>query len=133
MTDLLGGRVSLFFSTVAVARPHIQAGRIRALGVTTAKRTMALPSVPTIAESGLPGYEASGWYGLVAPAKTPQAVIAKLHGALATATRSPETREKLLAAGVEAAELSTGQFGQRIMADIAKWEKVIKPLGIKTD
>ncbi|HWI13572.1 MAG TPA: tripartite tricarboxylate transporter substrate-binding protein, partial [Burkholderiales bacterium] len=79
------------------------------------------------------GYEASGWYGIVAPAKTPDAVIAKLHNATQIATRPPETREKLLAAGVEAAEIPAEQFGQRILADIAKWEKVIKPLGIRTD
>jgi tripartite-type tricarboxylate transporter receptor subunit TctC len=133
MTDLLGGRVGLFFSTVAVAKPHIQSGRIKALGVTTAKRTSALPSVPTIAEGGLPGYEASGWYGLVVPAKTAAPVIVKLHGATQIATQPAETREKLLAAGVEAANLSAAQFGQRILSDIAKWEKVIKPLGIKTD
>lgn len=133
MTDLLGGRVGLFFSTVAVARPHIQVGRIKALGVTTAKRTTALPAVPTIAEAGLPGYEASGWYGIVAPARTPDAVIAKLHNATQIATRPAETREKLLAVGVEAAEISPNQFGQRIVADIAKWEKVIRPLGIRTD
>jgi tripartite-type tricarboxylate transporter receptor subunit TctC len=133
MTDLLGGRVGLFFSTVAVAKPHIQSGRIKALGVTTARRTSALPSVPTIAEGGLPGYEASGWYGLVVPAKTAAAAIVKLHGATQIATRPAETREKLLAAGVEAADVSPAQFGQRILADIAKWEKVVKPLGIKTD
>jgi tripartite-type tricarboxylate transporter receptor subunit TctC len=133
MTDLLGGRVGLFFSTVAVAKPHIQSGRIKALGVTTARRTSALPSVPTIAEGGLPGYEASGWYGLVVPAKTSAAVIVKLHAATQIATRPAETRERLLAAGVEAADLSAAEFGQRILADIAKWEKVIKPLGIKTD
>lgn len=133
MTDLLGGRVGLFFSTVAVAKPHIQSGRIKALGVTTAKRTMALPSVPTIAEAGLPGYEASGWYGIAAPAKTPASVIAKLHDAVQVATRPEATREKLLASGVEAADMSSEQFGWRILADIAKWEKVIKPLGIRTD
>lgn len=133
MTDLLGGRVSLFFSTVAVARPHIQSGRLKSLGVTTAKRTTALPTVPTIAESGLPGYEASGWYGLVSPARTPASVISRLHAAMLAATRPPETREKLLAAGVEAAEISPEEFGRRVLADIAKWEKVVKPLGIKTD
>ena len=133
MTDLLGGRVSLFFSTVAVARPHIQAGRIRALGVTTAKRTSALPAVPTIAEAGLPGYEASGWYGLVVPAKTPRAAIVRLHDAVRVATKPQETRDKLLASGVEAAEGSPEDFNRRILTDIAKWEKVVKPLGIRID
>ena len=133
MTDLLGGRVGLFFSTVAVAKPHIQSGRIKALGVTTARRTSALPMVPTIAEGGLPGYEASGWYGFIVPAKTPKSAIATLHSATQIATQPAETRERLLAAGVEAADVSAAQFGQRILTDIAKWDKVIKPLGIRTD
>lgn len=133
ITDLLGGRVALFFSTVAVARPHIQQGRLRALGVTTAKRTAALATVPTIAEAGLPGYEASGWYGFAAPAKTPAAIVTKLHAAMQTATRPPETRERLLAAGVEVAEATPREFNARILTDIAKWEKVIKPLGITAD
>lgn len=133
ITDLLGGRVGLFFSTVAVARPHIQQGRLRALGVTTAKRTAALPAVPTIAEAGLPGYEASGWYGLAAPAKASAAIITKLHAAMQAATRPPETREKLLAAGVEVTEATPREFNARILADIAKWEKVVKPLGITAD
>lgn len=133
MGDLLGGRVSLFFSTVAVARPHIQSARIRALGVTTARRTPALPNVPTIAESGLPNYEASGWYGLVTPAKTPTAAIARLHGAVQVAVRPAETREKLLGVGVEVVEATPEQFGQRVNAEIAKWAKVIKPLRITAE
>ncbi|MDP2707011.1 MAG: tripartite tricarboxylate transporter substrate binding protein, partial [Burkholderiales bacterium] len=87
MLDLLGGRVSVFFSTVAVARPHLQTGRIKGLGVTTARRSLALPDVPTIAESGLPGYAVSGWYGLVAPAATPKAAIGRLHSVVQVALR----------------------------------------------
>lgn len=130
MTDLLGGRVAVFFSTVAVARPHLQSGKIRGLGVTTARRTQALPNMPTIAEAGLPGYEVSGWYGLVAPAATPKTAIARLHAAARFALRQPDIREKLLGVGVEVVEITTAQFGDKINAELARWEKLVKPLGI---
>jgi tripartite-type tricarboxylate transporter receptor subunit TctC len=133
MLDLLGGRVSVFFSTVAVARPHLQSGKIRGLGVTTARRSAALPSMPTIAESGLPGYEVSGWYGLVAPAATPKAVIARLHSVVQGVTRQADIREKLLAVGVDVVDSTTAEFGRRITAELAKWEKIAKPLGITPD
>jgi tripartite-type tricarboxylate transporter receptor subunit TctC len=133
MADLLAGRVQVFFSTVAVARPHLQAGRIKGLGVTTGKRTPALPNVPTIAESGLPGYAVSGWYGLVAPAGTPKAAIDRLHAAVLAAVRQPDIRDKLLGVGVEATEASPAEFGKLIDADIAKWNKVAKPLNIRMD
>ena len=130
MLDLLGGRVSVFFSTVAVARPHLQSGRIKGLGVTTPRRSVALPDMPTIAEAGLPGYAASGWYGLVAPAGTPRAAIERLNGAVRSAMRPAEMKEKLAGVGVEAVDAPPAQFGELITADIAKWEKIVKPLKI---
>jgi tripartite-type tricarboxylate transporter receptor subunit TctC len=130
MVDVLGGRVSVFFSTVAVARPHLQSGKIRGLGVTTARRSAALPTVPTIAEGGLPGYEVSGWYGLVAPAATPKGVIGRLHGVVQSVARQPDVREKLLGVGVDVVESTTAQFGARITSELAKWDKIVKPLGI---
>ena len=130
MLDLLGGRVSVFFSTVAVARPHLQTGRIKGLGVTTARRSLALPDVPTIAESGLPGYAVSGWYGLVAPAATPKAAIGRLHSVVQVALRQTEIREKLLGVGIEVVDATTARFGELITAEFAKWDKVVKPLGI---
>jgi tripartite-type tricarboxylate transporter receptor subunit TctC len=133
MVDLLGGRVGIFFSTVAVARPHLQAGKIRALGVTTGRRSAALPNVPTIAETGLPAYEVSGWYGFVAPSATPRPAIARLHAALHDVTRQTDVKEKLLALGVDVGESTTAQFGQRIVSDIRKWERIVKPLGITPD
>jgi len=133
MVDLLGGRVSVFFSTVAVARPHLQSGKIRGLGVTTARRSGALPNIPTIAEAGLPGYDVSGWYGFVAPAATPKAAVAKLHAVVKAATRQADVKEKLLAVGVDVVESTTAQFGQRITSELAKWEKIVKPLGITPD
>jgi tripartite-type tricarboxylate transporter receptor subunit TctC len=129
MLDLLAGRVTIFFSTVAVARPHIQSARIKALGVTTPKRSVALPEVPTIAEAGLPGYAASGWYGLVVPAGTPKAAHEKVNGAR-TVIRPADMREKLAGVGVEAADATAAQFGALIDADIAKWEKIVRPLKI---
>jgi tripartite-type tricarboxylate transporter receptor subunit TctC len=133
MADVLAGRVGVFFSTVAVARPHLQSGRIKGLGVTTARRSAALPDVPTIAESGLPGYEVSGWYGLVAPAATPKAVIDRLYRVVQSALQENEIRQKLLVVGVEPVEATTAQFGKRIDADLAKWEKIVKPLGISPE
>jgi len=133
MVDLLGGRVSIFFSTVAVARPNIQSGKIRALGVTTPKRSLALPNVPSIAEAGLPGYEVSGWYGMVVPSATPKAAIAALHAAVQYGIAQPDIKERLLGVGVEAVEMSSAQFGARIDADIAKWNKVVPPLKIKVE
>jgi tripartite-type tricarboxylate transporter receptor subunit TctC len=130
MLDLLGGRVAVFFSTVAVARPHIQSGKIKGLGVTTSKRSAALPNQPTIAEAGLPGYDVSGWYGVVAPAKTPRAVIERLNGAVRVALRQPDIKEKLLGVGVEASDVSVEQFDKLVRAELVKWERVAKPLGI---
>jgi tripartite-type tricarboxylate transporter receptor subunit TctC len=130
MLDLLGGRVAVFFSTVAVARPHIQSGRIKGLGVTTSKRSAALPNQPTIAEAGLPGYDVSGWYGVVAPAKTPRVVIERLNGAVRVALRLPDIKEKLLAIGVEVSDASVEQFDKLVRAELVKWDKVAKPLGI---
>lgn len=133
MVDLLGGRVSIFFSTVAVARPNIQSGKVRALGVTTPRRSLALPNVPSIAEAGLPGYEVSGWYGMVVPSATPKAAIAALHAAVQHGIAQPDIKERLLGVGVEAVEMSSAQFGARIDADIAKWNKVVPPLKIKVE
>jgi tripartite-type tricarboxylate transporter receptor subunit TctC len=130
MLDILGGRVAIFFSTVAVARPHLQSGKIKGLGVTTARRSAALPNVPTIAEAGLPGYEVSGWYGIVAPARTPRAAIARMHSVVQSATRQPDIKEKLLGLGVDVVESTPAEFGKRIDSELAKWEKIVKPLGI---
>jgi tripartite-type tricarboxylate transporter receptor subunit TctC len=130
MIDLLGGRVAIFFSTIAVARPHIQSGKIRALGVTTARRSAALPNQPTITEAGLPGFEVSGWYGLVAPAKTSAVIVERMNSVVRAALRQPDMKEKLLASGVEALDVSAAQFAKHLHAELAKWEKLLKPLNI---
>lgn len=133
MTDLIAGRISLYFATVAVSRPHIQAGRLRAIGVTTAKRSAAMPEVPTIAESGLPGYEVSGWYGIVAPAGTPRPVVNRLHAAFAKVLALEEVKERLLGLGVEAAPRPGEEFRRYVEAEIAKWSKIVRALNIRAE
>jgi tripartite-type tricarboxylate transporter receptor subunit TctC len=133
MTDVMGGHVSAFFAGVSSSTPHIRAGKLRALGVTTVRRSSALPDVPTIAESGLPGYEVDGWYGLLAPAATPQAVIARLNRDLARQVSTPETKERLLAVGIEASASTPLEFRDRIARDMKRWSEVVKKARIPVE
>ncbi|HWS75998.1 MAG TPA: tripartite tricarboxylate transporter substrate binding protein [Quisquiliibacterium sp.] len=133
VADLLGGQVDLMFDNLPSALPHIKSGRLRALGVTSAKRAQALPDVPTIAEAGVAGYEASSWFGLSAPAGTPAPVVAKLQQTVAKAFATAEVREKLLGQGAEPVANSPDAFAQYIRDEIAKWAKVVKASGAKVD
>ena len=133
IADLVGGQVQLMFDNLPSALPQIKAGRLRALGVTSAQRAPALPDVPTIAESGLPGYEASSWFGLLAPAGTPKDVIAKVNGEVARWLASPEAKEKLLSQGANAAGGTPEDFARHIAAETAKWQQVVKASGAKVD
>ncbi len=133
VTDLLGGRISVYFSTVALAVPYVRAGRLNAIGVTTRKRVSVIPNLPTIAESGLPGYEVNGWYGLLAPARTPASIIGQLSDQVRQAVQSPEVKDKLSALGVEAVGSSPAEFEQLIKADVVKWRKVIRQLNITVE
>ena len=133
MTDLIAGRVSVYFSTVALSVPHIRAGQLKGIGVTTAKRVAALPQLPTIAESGLPGYEVNGWYGLLAPAGTPAPIVKRLNTEIRKALENPEMREKLSGLGVEAASSTPAEFEKVIKTDIAKWARLIERLNITKD
>ncbi len=126
LTDLIGGQISVFFSGVSSAGAQIKGGKIRALGVTTTRRSGALPDVPTIAEAGVPGYEVDGWYGLLAPAGTPAAIIARLNRDLSTTVSTPEMSERLLAAGIDARPSTPLEFHQRIARDITRWSEVVK-------
>src|SRR5207245_11409041 len=101
MTDLMSGEVQLMFGTVVALVPHIQAGKLRALAVTSRKRSALLPDLPTLAESGLPDYEAGSWYGILAPAGTPREVIDRLHGAIVKALKQPDVAKRLGAEGGE--------------------------------
>ena len=133
MTELLAGQIQLTFSSLISSLPHIKQGRLRALGVTSLKRAASLPEVPTISESGLKGYEITVWQGMVAPAGTPQPVIAELNRQIVKILQAPETRERLAVQGLEPAAGTPEQFGAFIAAEVAKWTKVIKQAGIVAD
>jgi tripartite-type tricarboxylate transporter receptor subunit TctC len=132
IVDLLGGQVSMTFDMASVM-PHIQAGRLRALATAGASRSSTLPDVPTIAESGVPGYEASAWYGLFAPAGTPKEIVASLQREVAIALREPQTREKLLALGAEPVGSTPTEFATFVRNEYDKWGKVVKSANIRMD
>jgi len=133
LQDLLGGQVQLMFDNLPPSLPQIKAGKLRALGVTTAARSPALPDVPTIAESGLPGFESSSWFGVLAPAGTPPAIIAKLNAEIAKWLATPEAKDRLVAIGANGAGGSPEDFAKHIAAETAKWAKVVKESGAKVD
>ena len=133
LQDLVGGQVQLMFDNLPSSLALIKGGKLKALAVTSSARAAALPDVPTNAESGLPGFEASSWFGLLAPAGTPPPVIAKLNGEIAKWLATPEAKEKLLAQGANAAGGTPEDFAQFINAETAKWQKVVKESGAKVD
>jgi tripartite-type tricarboxylate transporter receptor subunit TctC len=133
LQDLLGGQVQLMFDNLPPSLPQIKGGKLRALAVTSLTRAPALPDVPTIAESGLPGFEASSWFGILAPASTPPAIIAKVNAEVAKWLASPEGKDKLAAIGANAGGGSPEDFARHIQAETAKWAKVVKESGAKVD
>ncbi len=133
MTDLLAGQVALTFATAPSAVPHVRSGKLRALGVSTAARIKALPDVPTIAEAGVPGFEAAGWNGLVAPANTPAAIIERLHGAIVKIIEEPAMARYLADQGADPWTMTPTQYADYIKSEVAKWSKVVKASGAKID
>ena len=133
MIDLLAGHISLTTATLITAIPHVRSGRVRALGVSGGKRSGVLPDVPTIAEAGLPGYEVVQWYGVLAPAKTPQDIIARLHREIAQIVQLPEVREKLAGDGAEPVGNTPEAFAHIIRLELVKWAKVARAAGIKPE
>jgi len=133
LIDVLGGHVSLMFASAPSAMPHIKTGRLRALAMTGSQQSAAVPGVPTIAESGLPGFETYGWYGVLAPAGTAPPIIARVHGAIIKAMAAPEVMERIVADGSEAVAGTPEQFADYIKRDIPKWAKVIKESGARAD
>ena len=131
--DLLGGRVTMIFSPTAIVLPLVREGKLRALAVTTLKRSSAVPELPTIAESGFPGFESAGWNGLLAPARTPATILRKLHLETVKALALPDVRAKLADLGVEGIGNSPDEFASVIKSEIPKWAKVIKESGMKAD
>jgi tripartite-type tricarboxylate transporter receptor subunit TctC len=133
LTDLLGGRVQMTFNPAAVVSPHIKSGRLRALAVTSGKRTALAPELPTIAEAGLPGFEASGWYGVLAPAATPRGIVQKLNREIGSLIADKDFRGRLGSVGVDPAGGSPEQFAAYIASELAKWGKVVRAAGAKLD
>ncbi len=133
ITDLLGGQIQMMFDTPVVLLSHIQAGRLRALAITSAARSPQLPDVPTMAESGLPRLQASLWSGMLAPAGTPAAVVARLNAAFNAAMNTPETKASLQKLGAEPNAMSPAAFGAFLAAETRKWSAVVAEAGIKPE
>jgi len=133
VSDLMGGQVSMTFGTSLSVIPHVRTGRLRALATTGAHRSPALPDLPTIAESGLPGYEASLWYGFVGPARMPPEIVQRLNTEIAAILAQPDTREKLASQGVDARSTTPDEFARILTADVARWAKVVQKLGLQAE
>ena len=129
ITDLIGGQIDFMFTTIPGVLPHVKAGSLRALAVTSPERSSAMPDVPTMAESGLPGFQAVSWHGIVAPAGTPDAVVARLNQALTGALAAPEVKQRLLEEGARASGVNTAEFGKFIQTEMAAWAKAVKDSG----
>lgn len=133
VTDLLGGQVNYMFDSITSAKPHIESGKLRPLGLTTSKRSKALPNVPTIAESGLPGYEVTPWFAVFVPSGTPKPIINKLNNALVTALKNPEIKTKFDNIGAEIIGSTPDEVTSYLNKEIERWGKVITTNKIKAD
>ncbi len=131
--DLLGGRITMIFDNMPSALPLVKSGDVRAIAVTSASRSPAAPNIPTLAESGLPGFEATSWFALMAPAGVPKDVLAKINAETARVMNLPDVREKLTALGLDVAPGSPEALAQHIQIETAKWAKVVKESGAKLD
>ena len=131
MIDVIGGHTKIMFSSLVQTTPHIKSGKLRPLGVGGLKRSPVLPDVPTIAEAGVPSYEAVNWWGIIAPAGTPPAIVAKLHEALTKAQNAPATQEQFAKEGASTVQMSSAEFGKFMQTEMIKWERVVKEGKIK--
>ena len=133
MTDLISGQISILFSDLTTADPHVKTGRLKALGVTSSARSPLAPTVPTIAEGGVPGYEVTTWYGLFGPASLPQEIVARLNTDLESLMRLPATVSRLESLGADPVTMPQQQFAEFISKDYAKWSAVVKTANIKVE
>ena len=133
LTDLMGGQVQVMFDNMPSALPHVKAGKLRAIAVTTATRSPAMPELPTIAEAGVPGFEAASWFGLLAPAGTPKEIVAKIHADVVKAMKTTDLTAKMAQQGAVAVGNTPDEFAAYIKAELAKWEKVVKASGARAD
>jgi tripartite-type tricarboxylate transporter receptor subunit TctC len=133
LIDLLGGQIDMTIASSISAAPHMKAGKVRALAVTSARRTPLFPDLPTIAEAGVPGYDVSSWYGLVAPRATSEAIITRLNGDIVQIMALPDMKANLARSGADPAPSTPKEFGDRIAWEIAKWRKVVKETGLRLE
>ena len=133
IADVVGGQIAMSFENIVVASPYVKSGRIRALAVTSAKRANALPSVPTMVESGVPRFEAIGWFGVVAPAATPKDIVAKLNSEMARMLAAPDIKERISNLGAEVVSTTPEGMDQFNRAQIALWGKVVKASGARAE
>jgi tripartite-type tricarboxylate transporter receptor subunit TctC len=133
LTDLMGGRVDMFFSSVPSALAQIKGGKLRAIAVTSKVRSPSLPDVPTVAETGFPGFDATTWFGILAPANTPQTIIDKLNAEINAALTHPEVRDKIASEGGGPLGGTTAQFTQLLTAELNRWGGIVKASGAKVD
>jgi tripartite-type tricarboxylate transporter receptor subunit TctC len=133
MIDVIGGHSQVLVSSLVQTMPHIRSGKLKALGVGDVKRVAVLPDVPTIAEAGVPGYAAANWWGVVAPAGTPQAILDKLHSEIAAVLSMPETQKQFANEGAEVVQKTPAEFKAHIEAELSKWQRVVKDARIKRE
>jgi len=133
MIDVIGGHTKLVFSSLVQTTPHLKSGKLKPLATGGAERSPVLPDIPTIAEAGVPGYEAVNWWGLVAPAGTPQPIIDKVHAALSAVQSSPEVQNQFATEGAEIVQMSPPEFGAFMQKEMTKWERVVKEGKIKPE
>lgn len=133
MIDVVGGHSQVLFNSYVASQPHVVSGKLRALGVTGTKRTSLFPTVPTIAESGVPGYSAANWWGFAAPAGTPQAIVEKLHREVTAVLKSSETAGQFAKDGADVGDMTTAEFGRFIAEEIDKWGRVVREGKIKLE
>jgi len=133
LNDLIAGQVSMMFDLVLTAAPHVKSGAVRGLAVAGAQRSSVLPELPTVAESGIPGYEVSAWFGIFAPAGVPQPVVQRLNAEFVKALQQPDLRERLATQGADPLTSTPAEFSAYLRAEIDKWAKVVKAAGMKVD
>jgi len=133
LVDLIGNQVPVMFANITAAMPQLKGGAVRAIGVSSPARTPVAPSVPTVAESGLQGFNVQNWFGIVAPAGTPAPIVARIHEAVATSLKNTEVQAKLAEQGMTVENVSSAEFGQLIASENLKWDKIVKSVSIKLD
>lgn len=133
ITDLIGGQVQMMITGVVALMPHIKSGKLRGLGVTSAKRVAALPDLPTIAESGIPSFDVSSWFGVFLPGGTPKPIVANMNAEIRKILEVPEVRQRLISQGADPASNTPGEFAAYVKAEMAKWGKVVRDTGARAD